>query len=187
MKLKTLRPSPDSSAAQFERLYVKPKEGRTLIVGSQVYGDKEDRRKRYADVVGVDMLPGPGVDVVANLEEGAPDIGMFDHVECMSVLEHSPRPWLLAENIQKLMNRDATIFCTVPFVHRVHAYPDDYFRISPNGLRFMFPCIAWAGLLIGGERLYGEHDKVTVIKSEGHPYLARSETMGFGHKWFERK
>ena len=181
MKLKTLRPSPDSSAAEFERLYVKPKEGRTLIVGSQVYGDKEDRRKRYADAVGLDMLPGPGVDVVANLEQGA-DIGTFDHVECMSVLEHSKRPWLLAMNLKKMMNPGATIFCTVPFVHRVHAYPDDYWRLTPNGLRFLFSFITWDVVLIGGERMYSEQQKVTAVKRDDHPYLARCETMGFGRK-----
>lgn len=179
--LRTLQPSPDSSAAEFERLYVRPKEGRTLIVGSQIYGDKEDRRKRYADVLGVDMQAGPGVDVVANLEE-AVDIGMFDHVECMSVLEHSPRPWLLAANIERLMNPGATIFCTAPFVHRVHGYPDDFFRFTPNGLRSIFPSIAWDVLLIGGERIYQEQEKVSAVKQNGHPYLARCETMGFGRK-----
>lgn len=181
MKLRTLQPSPTSSSAEFERRYVKPKDGRTLIVGSQVYGDKEDRRSRYKNAVGVDMLAGPGVDVVANLEEGA-DIGTFDHVECMSVLEHSKRPWLVAMNLRKMMNPGATIFCTVPFVHRVHGYPDDFWRITPNGLRFLFSFIEWDVILIGGERVYGEQEKVTAVKKDGYPYLARCEIMGFGRK-----
>lgn len=179
--MKTLRPSPDSSAVEFERRFVRPKEGRTLIVGSRVYGDKEDRRFWYRSVVGVDMLPGPGVDVVADLEEVS-DLGMFDHVECMSVLEHSKRPWLLAANIEKMMNPGATLFCTAPFVHRVHAYPNDFWRFTPEALRLLFPSITWESLVIGGERIYDENEKVTAIKEQGYPFIARSETMGFGRK-----
>lgn len=181
MKLKTRRPSPDSSAVEFERLYVRPKEGRTLIVGSQVYGDKEDRRRRYADAVGVDMQDGPGVDLVLDLEH-LHDIGTFDHVECMSVMEHTKRPWRMAHTLERLMNPGATIFCTVPFVHRVHGYPSDYWRFTPESLKLLFPSISWDVLLIGGERMYGEQEKVSAVKKDNHPYLARCETMGFGRK-----
>ena len=38
----------------FGHLYVKPTEGRTLIVGSYIC-DKPDRRLLYNDVIGVDM------------------------------------------------------------------------------------------------------------------------------------
>ncbi len=90
----------------FERKFRRPKEGRTLIVGSHVYGGREDRRKLYKKAVGVDMIAGPGVDVVADLEDTGSIMdlwtgdGPFDHVECRSVLEHSRRPWRLARNIE---------------------------------------------------------------------------------------
>ena len=71
-----------SAAERFEREVVRPRQGRTLIVGSKVYADKEDRRGRYSDAVGVDMLSGDGVDFVVNLEEPLPKaLGLFDHVE----------------------------------------------------------------------------------------------------------
>jgi len=182
MKLKTVRPSDTSSFARFEREHVKPKAGRTLIVGSRVYHDKEDRRLRHANAVGVDMLDGAGVDRVVNLEDELPgDLGLFDHVECMSVLEHSRRPWLLAANVERLMAPGATVFVTVPFMWRIHAYPGDYFRVTPEGLKALFPGIKWESVLLAGVDLY-PGPKVEAVKVEGHPYFARTDTVGFGVK-----
>lgn len=172
---------PVSSLEEFERDYVRPNPGRTLIVGSQVYGDKEDRRKRYPDAVGVDMLPGPGVDIVMDLEEPLSNTDTFDHIECMSVLEHSRRPWLLAANLERLLNPGGTIFVSVPWIWRFHGYPNDYFRFSREGLRSIFPNIKWESLMYASEKLT-DGNKVSAVKSSGHPYLSRTETVGFGRK-----
>ena len=153
-----------------------------MIVGSQVYGDKEDRRSRYGDVVGVDMLAGPGVDVVLDLEEPLPDdIGQFDHVECMSVLEHSKRPWLLAANIERLMSPGATLFVTVPFCWRLHSYPSDYFRFTCEGVRAIFPGIEWSAVAMVDTEIR-KTEKVRGIKIDGHPYFPRSEVCAFGRR-----
>jgi hypothetical protein len=171
---------PASSLDQFERDFVRPKAGRTLIVGSQVYRDKEDRRFRYADAIGVDMLDGPGVDWKIDLEEPLPAyVGTFAHVECMSVLEHSRRPWLLAANLERMMQPGATIFVSVPFVWRIHAYPSDYFRFTPEGVRSLFPNIEWQALMLATTDLR-TGKRIESVKAGGHPYMARTETVGFG-------
>lgn len=168
-------------AEYFEQRYVVPHPGRTLIVGSRIFSDREDRRRRYADVLGVDMQAGDGVDRVLNLEEPLPaDIGRFEHVECMSVLEHSRRPWLLAANLQKLMRKESTIFLSVPFVWRVHDYPGDYWRFTQDGVRSLFPGILWHRMANVSDQLK-MNDMVPVMDSpDGHPYLARTEVLGFG-------
>lgn len=182
MKSKPANPLPVSSVEQFETLHVHPKIGRTLIVGSQVYGEKEDRRKRHENVLGVDMLDGPGVDRVLDLEEPLPDdLGEFVHIECMSVLEHSRRPWLLAANIERLMAPGATIFLTVPFMWRIHAYPNDYWRMTPDAVQSIFPGVEWHHLMLAADELL-KGRKVTTQKLRGHPYFARTETVGFGVK-----
>ncbi|WP_440221840.1 class I SAM-dependent methyltransferase [Dokdonella sp. MW10] len=171
---------PASSLEEFEQRVVTPRAGRTLIVGSQVYGDKEDRRARYPDVVGIDMLAGPGVDRVLDLEESLPDdLGLFDHVECMSVLEHSRRPWLLAANIERLMAPGATLFVSVPFVWRIHGYPNDYWRLTPEGVRALFPEIEWTAVMLASHGLT-EGPKFGSTKVGAHPYFARTETVAFG-------
>lgn len=182
MKSKTAQPSTDSSFAQFEREHVRPNPGRTLIVGSAVYRDKEDRRKRYADVLGLDMLAGPGVDMVHDLEEPLPEQhGQFEHVECMSVLEHVRRPWLLAANIERAMLPGASIYVTVPFVWRIHGYPDDYWRLTPNGVRMLFGGIRWERVMLASVGLQEASTKLAVHK-EPYPYLPRTEVVAFGFR-----
>lgn len=174
-------PLRDSSLAEFEKRLVAPNAGRTLIVGSKIYGGKEDRRARYANALGVDMLEGDGVDRVLDLEEPLPDdLGTFDHVECMSVLEHSRRPWLMAANIERLMAPGASLFVSVPLIWRLHGYPNDYFRITPEGVRALFPGIEWKHLMLAGDALRG--DKIKSAEVDGYPYMARTETVGFGYR-----
>lgn len=175
-----MNPSADFSSA-FEREFVKPRPGRTLVVGSQVYRDKPDRRQRYADVLGVDMLAGPGVDRVLDLEEALPaDLGSFEHVECMSVLEHSRRPWLLAANLERLLEPGGTLFVAVPFCWRSHGYPDDYWRFTPSGLRALFPQIVWEHLRLGWADELTEGPRIATLRKGDLPYFARTETFGFG-------
>lgn len=172
-----------SALDEFEKTLVHPKAGRTLIVGSQVYGTKEDRRGRYQNVVGADMQPGPGVDLVIDLEEPLPDgLGLFDHIECMSVLEHSRRPWLLAANIERLLAPGGTLFVSVPFVWRFHGYPNDYFRVSCEGIRALFRNIDWAELRYAHEELTEKAKIPREVRPNGHWYLARTEACGFGRK-----
>ena len=173
-------PLPDG-VAKFQEAHLRPQPGKTLIVGSRIYVEREDRRKRYQDAVGVDMLAGPGVDVVLNLEEPLPaDFGPFAHIECMSVLEHSRRPWLLAANLERLLVPGGTIFITVPFVWRVHGYPDDYWRFTASGVRALFPRVTWlAETYAHSDMTDGQH--VPCVKLKDWPYFARTEVCMFGH------
>ena len=125
------------------------------------------------------MLDGPGVDHVLNLEGQLPrGLGLFDHIECISVLEHAPRPWLLAANLERLMAPGCTLHVTVPFVWRIHAYPNDYWRMTPEALPLLFPSITWEQRMLAGSALVT--DQVQRVKLRGFPYMARTETCGFG-------
>lgn len=167
---------------EFESLHVWPRVGRALIVGSKVYGAREDRHLLYpaGSSVGVDMEGGPGVDRVLNLEEPLPaDFGTFMHVDCLSVLEHSKRPWLLAANIERLLEPGGTFFITVPFVWKVHAYPSDFWRFTVEGVRELFPCISFLHLLYN---YAGEKIPRTKVNDDPVPYFQRTEVYGFGTK-----
>lgn len=168
----------------FLRKHVHPKPGRALIVGSKLYGTREDRRKAFAEAVGVDMLPGNGVDVVMDLEDecAALQLGQFAHIECWSVLEHSRRPWLLAANLETLLEPGGTIHLTVPFAWRLHSYPSDYWRVSPEGVRLLFPRIEWSKLMFAQDKLR-ENGRVPTLNKDaeiGPSWLARTEVFGAG-------
>lgn len=175
-----------SPALEFEARFVRPAQGRTLIVGSKLYEGREDRRRLYEDAVGIDMLPGDGVDMVIDLEEPLPRrLGKFAHVECMSVLEHSRRPWKLAANLVRLMHHGGTIHISAPFVWRVHQFPHDYWRFTKDGIRALFPGISWHALAYAHEELKMNDlvPGIDLIGGDGaHPYFPRTEVLGWGHK-----
>jgi len=162
------------------------RQGRTLIVGSKIHEgtDKPDRRKLFDSAVGVDMEEGHGVDRVLDLEIALPDpveeLGQFAHVECTSVLEHSRRPWLMATNIEQLMREDATILLLVPWVWRVHQYPGDYWRMTPQAVESLFPAIVWDDpkYIVEDELV----DKPPNLRANGIRWMARSELIMFGRK-----
>jgi len=172
---------------KFYRKFRRPAEGRTLIVGSHLYGEREDRRKLYPDAVGVDMLSGPGVDVVADLEDwGATRRvlrpGGFAHIECRSVLEHSRRPWLLAQHLEKLLAPGGTLDVSAPFTWRVHAYPNDYWRFTADGLRSIFTIIEWRAVMYATGRNLSKIPKLDGQNVDKAVYLARCEILAFGKK-----
>jgi SAM-dependent methyltransferase len=122
--------------------------GPVIEIGSKDYGSTTSFRDIYSDdqYVGVDVEAGVGVDVVIDLTAGLGhfDKGQFALAICCSVLEHTPRPWALAANIERLLRPSGQLYLSVPWVWRYHAYPDDYFRFSPRGVQALFPAMAWS-------------------------------------------
>lgn len=166
---------------QFEERYVRPKPGRTLIVGSKVYPGRQDRRKLYPEAIGVDMQGGEGVDVVGNLEDGL-YLGAFSHIDCVSVLEHSRRPWLVGETIEALLEIGGTLFVSAPFVHRLHGYPSDYWRFSAHGVKALFGQIEWLAEAYISDKISHEAKQPQTVKVDGYPYHARTGVCLFGRK-----
>jgi SAM-dependent methyltransferase len=164
----------------FEREYVHRNRGRTLIVGARVYPGREDRRLLFENVEGWDMVAGEGVDKVVDLELPlAPDFEHFSHVECISVLEHAQHPWLLAENIERLLYSGGTLYLSVPFVWRLHDYPQDLWRFTADGIRSLFKRIEWSALKYAERTL---EDLVRGVHIESFPYFPRTQVLGFGRK-----
>jgi hypothetical protein len=137
---------------QNQRLFLErlvPRAGGPVIeIGSKDYGSTTSFRDLYCDdeYVGVDIEAGAGVDVVIDLTTGLGELkeDRFALAICCSVLEHTPMPWVLAENIQRLLRPAGQVYLSVPWVWRYHAYPDDYFRFSPRGVQALFPSIEWS-------------------------------------------
>lgn len=122
-------------------------DGAVLEIGSKDYGSTVPFRQHlhWTEYVGLDLEPGPGVDVVGDLSQNlcglAPE--RFALVICCSVLEHVERPWEMARNIVTLMQPGGRLYMSVPWVWRYHAYPDDYFRFSWRGIETLFPELSW--------------------------------------------
>ncbi len=62
----------------------------------------------------------------------------FDTVITVQVLEHTPTPQRVLDEIGRVVRRDGLVIVCVPFSFRLHEEPNDYFRYTPHGLRTMF-------------------------------------------------
>ena len=88
--------------------------------------------------LGMDLQPGDGVDVVADLhslpEEWA---GRFSGVLCSEVLEHVARPWVALPKLRAVIRPGGWVVITTLFCFPEHGFPDDYYRYSRSGLRLL--------------------------------------------------
>ena len=117
---------------------------RVLEVGSlDVNGGLRSVLEHYApsEYVGVDLVAGPGVDVVCRGEELVATFGhdSFDVVVATEVLEHV-RDWrTLVTNLKRVCRPGGRLVITTrspgfPF----HGYPHDYWRFQPDDFRTIF-------------------------------------------------
>ena len=61
----------------------------------------------------------------------------FDLIIADQVFEHVHRPWAAARNVHKMLRPGGHFLCIVPFLLKVHGYPDDCTRWTENGLRHL--------------------------------------------------
>jgi SAM-dependent methyltransferase len=117
---------------------------RVLEVGSlDVNGGLRSVLEHYgpAEYVGVDLVHGPGVDIVCRGERLAATFGAesFDVLVATEVLEHV-RDWrALVVNLKRVCRPGGRIVITTrspgfPF----HGYPHDYWRFGADDLRTIF-------------------------------------------------
>lgn len=67
----------------------------------------------------------------------------FDTVLNVQVLEHTPQPQQLLNEMARVLKKDGVMVLCAPFCFRLHEEPHDYFRFTPHGLASM---CAQAGL-----------------------------------------
>jgi SAM-dependent methyltransferase len=63
--------------------------------------------------------------------------GSFDTVVSIQVLEHTPRPQALLDEMARVLRADGLLILSAPFSGRLHEEPYDFFRYTPHGLRAM--------------------------------------------------
>lgn len=138
----------DINQLLYLRKFVPAVTGAILEIGSKDYGSTVNFRAMFPDnnYTGVDMEDGKGVDAILDLTQGTGSLHKesFALIICCSVMEHTPRPWVMAEHIVQLLAPGGKLFLSVPWVWRYHAYPDDYFRFSLSGIRSLFSALSWS-------------------------------------------
>jgi SAM-dependent methyltransferase len=87
--------------------------------------------------VGTDLRHGPGVDAVANVESLPYRNHSFGTVIALNLFEHVPRFWLGFQEAQRVLRTDGLLIISCPFYFRIHSFPSDYWRFTPEAFRLM--------------------------------------------------
>lgn len=111
--------------------------GPVLEIGSyQVPGQQEliDLRSLFdcGDYIGADIRPGPGVDLVADVEDLPLPSASVGTVIAMNTFEHVRRFWRGFEEIHRVLRPDGALLVSCPFNVMIHHHPCDYWRFTPD-------------------------------------------------------
>lgn len=166
--------------------------GPVLALGVRTLRADDDRDLRALfpgrEVIGVDIHPGIGVDLVADVHELDRVVGPASAaiVYSGSVLEHVAAPWLVARACAAVLVPGGYALHHVPWAWPTHAAPNDFWRMSPEGLRRLFtPELGFAVIETGAAmdvRMQVEPD-AQADDDPRAPMLAFSTTYSAATSW----
>jgi SAM-dependent methyltransferase len=87
------------------------------------------------EYVGCDMRWGPGVDRVEDVTATRLSNGSAGTVLCIETFEHVFEIRRAFDEVFRILKPGGVFVITLPLNFRIHSYPDDYWRMTPNCLR----------------------------------------------------
>ncbi len=138
--------------------------------------------------VGCDMRPGPGVDRVEDVTAiNLPDSSVGT-VLCIETFEHVFEVRRAFDEVFRILDPGGVFIITSPLNFRIHGYPDDYWRMTPNCLRRMLE--PYAARLSGFQGYHAFPHTVMGIGMKApvrSDATARLEKIAAGYKaWLEQ-
>lgn len=100
------------------------------------------RKKFHADVVNFEIADYASTDVLGSAEQLPFRSASFDGVICVAVLEHVKDPFQAAREIERVLKPGGFLYCAVPFLQPLHAFPHHYYNMTADGLCRLFPGLA---------------------------------------------
>ena len=97
---------------------------------------------------GVDMFPGPGVDVVCDAQFLQFDDGAFTGAVCSEMLEHVMEPQAVMKELARVIERGGLAIVTTLTCFPIHGYPDDYWRFTPSGLHLLMDRAGFTSIFV---------------------------------------
>ncbi len=87
--------------------------------------------------VGSDLRPGPGVDRVEDVSALSLPSGSVGTAIAIETFEHVFEVRAAFDEVFRVLRPGGVFVVTLPLNFRIHAYPDDYWRMTPSCLRRM--------------------------------------------------
>jgi ubiquinone/menaquinone biosynthesis C-methylase UbiE len=106
------------------------------------------------EYVGSDMREGPGVDRILNLHNIALPSNSVGTTLVMDTLEHVEFPHHALEEIYRVTQPNGTAIISSVMRMRIHAYPNDYWRFTPEGFAVLLRPFADSFVSYGGDKKF---------------------------------
>jgi SAM-dependent methyltransferase len=124
--------------------------GSYIVPGQETIGNMRDLfpGRKY---VGCDMREGPGVDRIEDVSRLTIADNSLPTVLCLETLEHVFETRRAIDELMRVLAPGGLLCISVPFNFRLHAHPDDYWRISPSCLQQLLAplgatTVGWQGV-----------------------------------------
>jgi SAM-dependent methyltransferase len=111
-----------------------------LVVGGGTVGDGLDELYSASDVdvLAFDIYWSPLVEFIADAHRIPLAGESVDGVVVQAVLEHVLEPWVVVDQIHRVLRPRGLVYADTPFLQQVHEGPYDFTRFTESGHRYLF-------------------------------------------------
>jgi SAM-dependent methyltransferase len=88
----------------------------------------------HPDLITLDLVAAPTIDVCASAEHLPFPDGVFDLVVSQEVLEHVRDPFQAMREMRRVLKEGGRVYCQVPFIIGYHPGPTDFWRFTREGI-----------------------------------------------------
>jgi SAM-dependent methyltransferase len=97
------------------------------------------RRQVFENCLYVEVYPSLTADLIVAPTCTYPiKSGSLDGVGSFAVLEHVRQPWVVVQEIHRMLKPGGRVYIDWPFLQPVHGFPSHYFNATREGLRTIF-------------------------------------------------
>ncbi len=113
------------------------KKGSTVIdVGGNV-GSFAGISKRDINYIRLDIDPSTKPNIIADALHLPFKDNSIDVIIAKAIFEHIKDPFLATKEIRRVLKKGGVLFLLVPFFYRIHASPNDFYRFTKDGLKYI--------------------------------------------------
>lgn len=98
-----------------------------------------DRRMNLPNYVNLDVVRHPSMTTVAGDGHFLPfRDNCFDIILCEAVIEHCKKPWIVVEELFRVLKKGGFIYVDAAFMQPLHRPPHHYFNMTVKGVESLF-------------------------------------------------
>jgi SAM-dependent methyltransferase len=112
--------------------------GVTLDIGAGWLAFKKILTSRFdIQYYSCDVVPTQSLDFIADAFHLPVGNGTLSNAICSAVMEHVGEPQILLDEIANSLSPGGILLITAPHFHYIHAEPNDFFRFTRYGLKYI--------------------------------------------------